>query len=150
VVTDPVQAALESGPNAFNSIRGYIVAGAFTPCVVNGAMEIRFSQSYVSTIRIGGQFRTKSNVYTDRLMEIARVHRIQNLRLRSPAKLAHPNHTGLSHCATPDVFLLAGMFVSLLAADVGFVKPRRSPEASWDDCRTLREVFAIQTTPFSA
>lgn len=122
VVIDAMQPAFQDSPHAFDAVRRHAIADIFARAMVDRAVfEEQADKAAVGFRFVGMQRATGFDVRMNRRVNVRRVCRINRLRNRSAAALAHTHDRDLADSAATGAEFLARVLVRFLTADIGFV-----------------------------
>jgi hypothetical protein len=122
VVIDAMDAALHHGKDAFNAVRGDVIADIFPVAVVHGLMvEEQTAYALIGARFIGMDFRARLNAPMNGGVERGSVGILNLHGDHFAAALAHGEDTGLADCAATSLELLAFVLVLFQPTEIGLV-----------------------------
>ena len=122
VMVDAMQPTLHYSPDRLYAVRGDVPAHIFTRAMVDSlAVKEQPVQSVVGGGFVGVERRAGFDVGMDGAVQCRCINVRDMHSDGAPATLTHSEDGGLSHSATPFIQPFAGVFIPLLATDVGFV-----------------------------
>ena len=120
LVVDPVEAALQHRPDAFDAVGVRHPVHELLGAVVDGEMEI-FGHAAIGGVLVGAERRSRSHGFSDNGLDLAGGRSPQDSRLHFSSPPPHPQDGGLADRPSSRLALLRLVLVRFLAADIGLI-----------------------------